>query len=425
LAEPDQLTFLNQMTAIFGAPETPMDATKGVCEISVNGAHLGVRVVASSKADAKSIAGAIDTWRSSAGLPGDVEYSQQTDSANADYVFNTAAFGRTHSEMSVNVPTLVSSIKKVLPGCNFALAVPDSSTLTGMLPATKFSDDGAIAYWNVTDGGSPVTALLTLPVWAVLYLVGCVLLPTCCVLGTCAIILRRWGLRQSRSQAICVWTLAVTALIAIIAPIFVLPISPRILEPILWLWDGSNSYRLGYAVCLSAMVAGVVAGVFFLYRIEYKSESGEVEAAKARLTQRVASVAERMGMTAPQVKLNSKLIYSRIIYTRGGCICASCDLVKTASDSELDVKVAHELATLKLGFGRWRNWPLTGGLAEFVLLFAATTVPSSPLHVNLIIFYCWLVQSIVTVIWLNYICSKRMPNERVKADELAAHALRV
>jgi hypothetical protein len=402
-----------------------MGGSSGLCEISLNGAHLGVLVVASSSADAKSIAGAVDTWRSSAGLPGDVEYSQQAYTASTHYVVNTGSFGRKHSEMSVNIPPLVSSIKQVLPGCNFALAVPISSTLKGMPSATKFSDDGAIAYWDVTDGGVPVTAYTTLPVGIVFALVCWALLPVCIAFGAGAIIVRNRNLQLRRGREICGSILLGTVGTAMFAPSIVMVVRPRVLDPILWLWLGSNSGPMSFAALMSTLIAGVLAAVFVATRVEYRYELGEVEEAKARLTQRVASVAVRMGMMAPRVKLRTTLLFAGRIATRGGCIHASFDRVKSLSDLELDSILAHELASMKLGFGRWRNWPVTAALVQLVLLLGIIGAPNSYFHVGKMFIYPCILLGAIGVFVLNRISSVRGPRERLEAHQLAAQALKV
>jgi Zn-dependent protease with chaperone function len=423
LAGPDQLDFLNQMATIFGAPETPMAATKGVCEISVNGAHLGVLVVGSSKADAKSIAGAVDAWRSSAGLPGDVEYSQQTDSANAHYVCNTGAFGRTHSEMSVNVPTLVSSIKQVLPGCNFTLAVPISSKLTGMPPAEKFSEDGEIAYWNVTGGGSPITALTTFPVSVVFFLVFCVVLPTCIVLGAGSLIVRKRDLQLVGRRDAFEVTLVVTLIAAVLAPASVALTHTRILNSILWLWVGSNSDRVSYAIWECVIVAGLIAALLCVTRMKDRNETAggysDAEEVKARLAERVANMAGKLEVPALQVKLHTTLLYAGRIRTRGGCIHAGYNLVKFLDDSELDFIVAHELAIIKLGFGHWRKWVPMAAIPALAVFIGPIAAPQSHHRTQFMIwaFTLWLAVTAPSLLTLKGI--RRMVEEEREADKLA------
>jgi Zn-dependent protease with chaperone function len=396
-----------------------MDASKGICEISLNGAHLAVLVEGSNKADAKSIAGAVDAWRSAAGLPGDVEYSQQTDSAAAHYVFNDSLLGRTHADMSVDVPRLVSSVKQVLPDCDFALAVPRSSSLSGLPPAEKLSRDRTIAYWNITDGGSPVTAYTTLPVSAVVLFVCSVLVPVGLVLGAGANIARNRNLQPAMRRyafQIMMWG---AAFAATIVPESFAAKESHALDPILWLWFGTNSARVSDAIGISVTVVGVLAVVLFATRVNGTNDRGDRRAFEVRLAQSVANVAERMGIPAPQVIRTTKLLYAGTIFTRGRCIYASYDLADALDDSELDFMVAYALANNKFQFRRWRKWAAIFASPLCLIYLTAAYLAAHNGEANRVI----LGVAVVGTLLLRTIFSQRVLKDDVEADELAARTM--
>lgn len=317
---------LKSLATELGFPDTVLPNGTTVTVIEFYGPHLKVTVVGPIEGKAEAYAAALDKWREQAGLPGTVYWSQENDSASAQYDTNPFSIGTQTGQTQVAMRSLAETVSKLEKTSHIAaIDLYWSNVPLGLEPDAKTKRGSKL--YNLSDLAKvpeKVVASYTMPGWLLPALIAWFAIPIVGFLVSATLAI--WVAKnekfevEKRRKLYQKFVMGGTTLCLGVHGVLVVATLPtRALEPLAQLWFGMRFTQLAIPIVpLFAIVP--IASLSFLNKTEKKLFAPTEEEEKAIASDPVPTRSTRKEIRKRETSPVIKVIFSVLLVFLGGAL---------------------------------------------------------------------------------------------------------